>query len=66
MATPVTNFRLTPERLAKLDWLGKLWSPRSPLNRTAVINVLIDQQYEQEQEWKSKSKAAGQPARAGR
>jgi len=58
------GFRLNDERLAKVDALGKLWSPRSPLNRTAVINVLIDQQYEQEMTWKSNAKAAGKPARA--
>ncbi len=36
------HFRLTPERLAKLDELAKAWGPVKPLTRTDVINILID------------------------
>ena len=65
MPTPHTAFRLSSERLAKLDALGKILGPVKPLNRTDVVNVLIDQRYEMETR-RAKIKAKGKPAREGR
>lgn len=65
MATPHTAFRLTSERLAKLDELGRLLCPASPLDRTKVVNVLIDQRYEIETRRTNAKPRAGKPAAGG-
>ncbi len=62
MPTPHTAFRLTAERLAKLDSLAKLLGPVKPLSRTDVVNYCIDKAYEMEA-GRAKGRA-GKPARA--
>ncbi len=40
-ATPQTNFRLSPNDLARLDELARRWGPIKPLSRTDVVRELI-------------------------
>lgn len=48
METSPRQFRLTAERLARLDELGRIWGPVKPLTRTDVLNVLIDRAHDAE------------------
>ncbi len=44
-ATPHTQFRLTPDELAKLDAIARQWGPTKPLTRTDAVRVMIDRTF---------------------
>ncbi len=53
--TTQTNFRLSPETMAKLDELAKKLGPVVPLTRTDVVRVLIERAHAETQKPRRKN-----------